>query len=326
VNRNRERLLHKIIRLSAVAVLAAPLAALVSTGAFAQADRTFVSGAGSDSNPCSLTAPCRTFAQAITQTNANGEITVLDSAGYGSVTITKSISIIAPDGIEAGVTVTSGNAIDIAGLSNSVVNLRGLTIEGSGTATNGIDYSSSGILTVENCVVRNFTQVGILAEPTASSTLAITDTIAEHNGQTGILVQPSGGTATIASFERIQALSNGTGGGLGNSGIAVSGGTATGSVAATAADSIASGNDVGFFVAQEADKATTVFSVVNSRIAGNATGVASFGSGASMYLSNNTITGNSTGCGVANGNYMFTLTNNLITDSNCRNLADFSAQ
>src|SRR5262245_17075337 len=87
-------------------IIAAVLLA-VAGQAHAQANRTFVSGSGNDANPCSLPAPCRSFAGAITKTNAGGEIVVLDSAGYGSVTITKSISISAPDGIEGGMTVTS---------------------------------------------------------------------------------------------------------------------------------------------------------------------------------------------------------------------------
>src|SRR5215831_4413010 len=94
----------------AVFIIAAASAAVLLTAAEparAQANRTFVSGHGSDSNPCSLAAPCRSFAQAITQTNAGGEIAVLDTAGYGAVTITKSISIVNEDGVEAGVTVTT---------------------------------------------------------------------------------------------------------------------------------------------------------------------------------------------------------------------------
>jgi hypothetical protein len=85
--------MRKITQLSAVAVMATTLSALVSVDASATANRTFVSGQGSDSNPCSLGAPCRSFAQAITQTAPGGEITVLDSAGYGTVTITQPVTI-----------------------------------------------------------------------------------------------------------------------------------------------------------------------------------------------------------------------------------------
>jgi hypothetical protein len=73
-----------------IAVVAGFAALILFGPAWAQANRTFVSGHGADSNPCSLVAPCRSFTQALTQTNAGGEITILDPAGYGSVTINKS--------------------------------------------------------------------------------------------------------------------------------------------------------------------------------------------------------------------------------------------
>src|SRR5215467_12794391 len=91
----------------ALFVFAAAAAAIHGSPAFAQAARTFVSGQGSDANPCSLAAPCRSFAQAITQTNAGGEIAVLDTAGYGTVTINKAISITNQDGVEAGISTAS---------------------------------------------------------------------------------------------------------------------------------------------------------------------------------------------------------------------------
>src|SRR5690348_358388 len=107
------------------AIIAAGALALASTfptaPAQALSDRTFVSGHGSDSNPCSLAAPCRTFAQAITQTNAGGEVAVLDTAGYGSFTISKSISIINQDGVEAGITAPMGQAITIAAASSDAI-------------------------------------------------------------------------------------------------------------------------------------------------------------------------------------------------------------
>jgi hypothetical protein len=79
------------------------------------ANRTFVSGHGVDTNPCSITSPCRSFAQAITQTTAGGEISVLDSAGYGTLIINKAITIFAPDGIEASIAVTgAGTGVDVS--------------------------------------------------------------------------------------------------------------------------------------------------------------------------------------------------------------------
>src|SRR5215472_11392756 len=134
--------MKRIILLSAVALAAT----FGSSGAFAQANRTFVSGLGSDSNPCSLSAPCRSFAGALAQTNAGGEIAVLDTAGYGQVTITKAISIVNEEGVEAGITVTSGDGITVAAGPTDTVNLRGLTLVGVGAGSgNGITFKSGGV-------------------------------------------------------------------------------------------------------------------------------------------------------------------------------------
>ena len=95
--------------LSAGAVLFAASTLAFATGA----QRTFVASVGSDAGPCSITAPCRGFAAAVTKTSAGGEVIVLDSAGYGAVTITKSVSIIAPPGVYAGISVFSGNGITV---------------------------------------------------------------------------------------------------------------------------------------------------------------------------------------------------------------------
>src|SRR5215471_14335444 len=87
------------------------LLALCACAAYGQVQRSFVSGSGNDANPCSLIAPCRTFGQAISQTNAGGEVAVLDSAGYGAFTITQAVSIISPPGVYAGISVFSGNGV-----------------------------------------------------------------------------------------------------------------------------------------------------------------------------------------------------------------------
>ena len=102
----------------------AALACLAMSSMYAQATRTWVSGVGDDANPCSRTAPCKTFAGAISKTAPAGEIDVLDPGGFGAVTITKSISIEA-DGVIAGVLVSGTNGIVINAPSNAVVVLRG---------------------------------------------------------------------------------------------------------------------------------------------------------------------------------------------------------
>src|SRR5246127_207357 len=110
---------------------------LVGSPAYAQATRTWVSGVGDDANPCSRTAPCKTFAGAISKTAAAGEINVLDPGGFGAVTITKSIRIIS-DHIEAGVLVSGTNGIVISAGATDTVVLEGLDFEGLGTGLDGV--------------------------------------------------------------------------------------------------------------------------------------------------------------------------------------------
>lgn len=127
--------------------------------AMAQASRTWVSGVGDDVNPCSRTAPCKTFAGAISKTAASGEINVLDAGGFGGVTITKSITIRA-DNLEAGVLVAGTNGIVInAGVDDRVV-LIGLDIEGLGSvgnALNGVHILQAGHVLIQDCTIHAFT-------------------------------------------------------------------------------------------------------------------------------------------------------------------------
>lgn len=140
--------------------LAAVCGLALAGAAQAQATRTWVSGVGDDANPCSRTAPCKTFAGAISKTAVGGEINALDPGGFGAVTITKSITISSEFVGAASVlaTGTTGVVVNVAGTSR--VHLRGLSIEGSGyTATPTAPYGVriiSGDVTIENCVIRNF--------------------------------------------------------------------------------------------------------------------------------------------------------------------------
>ena len=125
---------------------ASMIALLVAASpALALSSRTFVSGTGTDTGSCPLATPCRTFAYALTQTASNGEIIVLSSAGYGTVTITQAVSIINTSNF-AGVTVASGNGITINAGTNDSVTLRGLTVDGGGTGSNGIVFNSGSTL------------------------------------------------------------------------------------------------------------------------------------------------------------------------------------
>src|SRR2546430_11861083 len=125
------------IKLLAIAIFTLAFASMTQ----AQATRTWVSGIGDDANPCSRTAPCKTFAGAISKTAAAGEINVLDPGGFGAVTITKSITI-RSDHIEAGVLVSGTNGIVISAGANDRIVLEGLDIEGLGTCLNGLSVTA----------------------------------------------------------------------------------------------------------------------------------------------------------------------------------------
>src|SRR6266849_61397 len=105
--------------------------ALGTTAAYGQASRTWVSGVGDDANPCSRTAPCKTFAGAISKTAVGGEIDALDPGGFGAVTITKAITIDGGGGQVASVLVSSTNAIVVIAGASDVVTLRNLSINGA---------------------------------------------------------------------------------------------------------------------------------------------------------------------------------------------------
>src|SRR5215813_835786 len=184
-----------------------PLAALIGAifllclstlPAHAQATRTWVSGVGDDANPCSRTAPCKTFAGAISKTAPFGEINCLDSGGFGAVTITKSI-IISCEAGTAGVLVSGTNGIVVQAAPADVVYLRGLDIEGLTTGLAGISFISGGALHVEKCLIRDFgagIATGVSFTPTNTAVLYMSDTVVARNGTgssgAGVSVRPNG--------------------------------------------------------------------------------------------------------------------------------------
>src|SRR6185503_11351007 len=203
-----------MVRKLLLGVLAfAIVAVLVAAPAEAQASRTWVSGVGDDVNPCSRTAPCKTFAGAISKTATGGEINVLDPGGFGAVTITKSITI-SSEGFEAGVLVSGTNGIVISATTTSNVVLRGLDIEGLGTGLDGIKVLGGlGSLHVEKCTINNFRGTNGSGIEIATSTAAATthvfikDTIVRNNGQGtggGVFLNPSGTAVVKASLDNVR--------------------------------------------------------------------------------------------------------------------------
>ncbi len=219
-----------------------------ATPAAAQATRTWVSGVGDDVNPCSRTAPCKTFAGAISKTAAGGEINCLDPGGFGAVTITKSLTISCP--YTEGGALAGGNGITVnLPLATDVVVLRGLDIFGVNPPGQGVRFISQGSLHIEDSVIRRFnaansfgvsfapstgvgnlyitnstltqngngaTGGGILVKPTAAgiARVVIDDVRVQTNSGTGIFVDSTGNTGGIAVTINDTQVSNTTGGGI----------------------------------------------------------------------------------------------------------------
>jgi hypothetical protein len=197
-------------------VLATALAcSLASVPAHARA-RVFVASYGNDSNPCTFLSPCKTFQQAVNVVDAGGEVTAIDSAGFGPVTITnKSVTISSPAGVEAGIVPTAGGAaIDITAASPQTITLRGLTLTGGGIAAKGIYLSSTagGALNVIDCVVKDFTDSGIAIQPSSgTTTVAISNTYSLNNGADGIRIAPTNTADVRASIAQSTANNNANG-------------------------------------------------------------------------------------------------------------------
>ena len=201
-------------------VFSAALIAGFSTGAFAQANRTWVSGVGDDLNPCSRTAPCKTFAGAISKTAEGGEIDPLDPAGYGALTIAKAITIDGGTGSGWGHVLasgTSGFTVNVTGgthVADAVVTLRNLTVNGikqtpSAAGIHGINYIKAAQLIVENCVFEHTSTTGINMNMTTTGNLRVNDCFFD-NTTTGILVTTTSGFATAqVDHCRFNALSAG---------------------------------------------------------------------------------------------------------------------
>jgi hypothetical protein len=163
---------------------------LGSSMAFAQATRTWVSGVGDDVNPCSRTAPCKTFAGAISKTAAGGEISVLDPGGFGAVTITKSITI-SGVGVNASILGAGSNGINVNAGANDVVTLHNLQINGAGTGLIGIRFIAGASLVMEDVRVFGF-NTGIQTEAGKTSINR-----SEFSNNRSVAVHAIGGTLTV---------------------------------------------------------------------------------------------------------------------------------
>jgi len=260
--------------------------------AHGQASRTWVSGVGDDLNPCSRTAPCKTFAGAISKTAEGGEIDALDPGGYGAVTITKAIVIDGGTGSGwASILVSGTNAIIVnvatSGLNHpndAVVTLRNITFNGISQSpvaagTNGVNYLRAAQLHVESCQFQNFGTSGITANlGTTSGNLTVNDCVFD-NVNTAILSNATSPALDVLQAEHIRVVGNSTGV------------NANSNTFATIRDSYFGGN-LGANGAVRAGSGCTV-NVENSMFANNATGANV--AGGTIRLSNNDFFNNTTG-------------------------------
>jgi hypothetical protein len=295
------------LRLAAVASV---LAAALLSSAPALAQRVFVAAQGSDSNPCTFALPCRSFQHAHDVVAAGGEIDVLDPAGYGLLSISKSISI-QGHGF-AGIGGGGASGITINAGATDAVNLNGLLIEGNGVGAVGIDVFSGSSFIIQNCAVHHLVR-GLRMTSVASTaqTLFVSDssfTDATLTGNAAVIGTGSSG-AIMASFVRVAFTSQGDG-------LVVDGGSGTGAITVSVSDSIAtnvSGNSgVGFIALSSAGHSAIDLTLLRTTSSGNTRGIRSNGPTATIRIAQSSLTGNATGYEILNGGTILSYGDNYI--------------
>lgn len=279
-------------------------AMLWSAPAAAQATRTWISGVGDDANPCSRTAPCKTFQGAISKTAAGGEINCLDPGGFGSLTITKSISLIC-DNTESGVLVAATNAF-IINSTTAVVTISGFDFEGLGqtgvAGVNGIYIVDAAVVHIRNTRIRGFRNgYGINFQPQNANSQLFVDnvTISESGGSAtptasgGINISPAAGRTANATITNSQIVDNT------NVGIRADTTGIVGSVINASVDRVTlSNNGVGILAKAPNGTGTVKLMLTDSQIILN-TGQGLIANGtatsANARVGNTTITNNGTG-------------------------------
>ncbi|MGH6870975.1 MAG: hypothetical protein ACREHE_05655 [Rhizomicrobium sp.] len=329
--------MKKLAMLVGLLALAAP--SLMITPAQAQATRTWISGVGDDANPCSRTAPCKTFPGAISKTAAGGEIDVLDPGGFGGVTVTKAITL-ADEGVgEGGILVagTNGVTVNCTADPTCVVIVRGLQIDGGPVGSNslsGIRFIAGKVLEVQNCTIRNFTGgspngYGIWFNPSASqlTELDVSDTTITSNGQAGggvgvgggIEIQQTTGTPAVKfSIKNTQIYNNTNGIRVDMQG--ATGGTVFGTITNTVIDQTSNHG-----VALNTGSGGTTKMIVtfdhSQSVNGNGDGAVANGPMVNLLLSNSVISGNANlGVQTANSGVITSYKNNVIMGNNNDNL------
>ena len=283
------------IALSIAILGTALLPLLFAVPAHAQATRTWVSGVGDDANPCSRTAPCKTFAGAISKTAAGGEINCLDPGGFGALTITKAMTVACDGTGTAGVLVSGTNGIVVSAGATDVVTLRGLDFEGLGTGLVGILFNTGAALHVQNCTIRDFRSgnaAGIRFNPSGTAELDVTDTVITDNGVGttggGIVIAPTGAAAANGIISRVTLAHN-------SNGIIADSTSTSGGINVAVRDAAVTGGAATLIgISANAAGAISILLVDRTTVAAYGTGVSASGAGATVRLNNSVITANGT--------------------------------
>src|SRR3984885_5642483 len=210
------------------------VAGLAIAPAHAQATRTWISGVGDDANPCSRTAPCKTFAGAISKTTTGGEIDALDPGGFGALTITKAITLDGGGGQVASILVSGSNGVNISAAATDIIILRNLRFNGivqtGSPGLVGVQVNTAARVVIEKCDIFGFGTAALLVATSAtSSPLVKFQETTINNNAAGISVKPTGGTVKIEIESRHVDANT-------NAGLRVDG-TAGGAVIATISES-----------------------------------------------------------------------------------------
>jgi hypothetical protein len=296
--------------------LATAAALILGTcAANAQAAQTWVSGLGSDSNPCTRTAPCQTFANAASKTGADGQINALDPGDFGALTITKALIIDGGGGQVASVQVGGGSHfgflppgdIIVQAGPGDVVTIRNLRISGG---RDGIKFDSGAVLNIENCYISGFANYAIDFVSAGDAKINISDTVV-YNNNGGIRIAASGAGTVLGALLRVQ-MNNNSSFGLRAEGLP----GATGPLNVSVTDSQASSSNNGIVAAGDTSNAVVIIN--GSTIVNNATNGLMTSRGAGMHpgvivVGNSIIGGNGTGVNATAGGAIYTNGNNSLT-------------
>jgi hypothetical protein len=301
------------LRYFLAAIAALFVCTLASTPAHAQATRTWVSGVGDDVNPCSRTAPCKTFAGAISKTAPGGEINCLDPAGFGAVTITKSITIDCT-GTLGGILASSTTGVIVNG-AGVIVTLRALEINGGPPnlpGVNGVRYLQGTRLSIEDCTIYNFLAAnpngsGVIVNNTSGQArLYIRNSVIRNNGSAtfgaGIRLNPTGAAGVLMVVDNVALIGNFRGIDV------VTTGTSAGTNITLNNVTIAHSVDNAINVATNANSVALM--IANSTISNNLNGVITSGAGSVTRIGSSTVTQNGSAISGGGGSTFFSYRNN----------------